>query len=217
MSDDLTEVVLKFANKISPANWHCFSDHRQFKYRPGILNVQIEIIDDECVDEGEEFLGQIKGPMFFYSISFFKNVCPEAMAALEKYGDGSISISKMQLCSYWGGLWREIVIHEFAHIAEDRFRARKQRAFRPGQLYVDKTKEEFEEQHGELFLRAYARMIQRSEAACGKDFKSADSWRHYCFYADRLNPEPNIRKNPLLRVVPTRYRLKWRRMTRGTR
>jgi hypothetical protein len=89
------------------------------------------------------------------------NSIDEAKKSLESFGDGTIGDNEIWLKEIWLGV--DVLIHELAHVAVDRFQAFKQKTYKPQYpfSYVMPLLEE--NAHGPSFQRAYRIMIKRAE------------------------------------------------------
>ena len=133
------EAVRRFADIITPPNWNVVLHPRDYRYKPGTLNVWLQILTEkEAIQifalEGP-FLGRVWGPMFFIKLSNIVSRIPEARRAFEKYGDGSVARVHIQLCPSMRD-WRLVVVHELAHVAVARYKARKMLPFKGEQVLV---------------------------------------------------------------------------------
>jgi hypothetical protein len=159
-----------FANMITPPTWNVFLKHKDYRYKPGTLNIWLQILDEEQraeLEENEhEFIGRVTSPMEFNLISHCKDFQPDAAKALEKYGDGIISSSHIQICPESDIEVECTIVHELAHIAVARRKAQQLKLFK-NRLWLMSHKIDGEDEHGPTFLKAYKRMIKRTEKIFG--------------------------------------------------
>jgi len=165
-----------FANEITPPTWNVFLDHKDFRYKPRTLNIWLEILGEEqrsgLEEDEHEFIGRVTSPMEFFLISHCTDFQPDAVKALEKYGDGIISSSHIQICPESDIEIECTIVHELAHIAVAR---RKAQQLKPLQnhLPIMSHRIDCEDEHGPTFLRAYEGMIIRTEKFFGNDMTLA--------------------------------------------
>ncbi len=164
------EVIRQFADTITPPNWNVVLCPEDYKYKPGTLNIWLQVLDAMesaklFASEGP-FLGRVWGPMWFTRLSSVKGSIAGAARGFEIHGDGSIGRVHIQICPHMGN-WRSIVIHELAHLAATRCRAREIRAFRGDNVFVANEKT-IDSHDGPLFRKALFRMIRRAEAKWGQ-------------------------------------------------
>ena len=61
--------LIDFANEITPSSWNVFVDvMRDYSYKPGILNIWLNIIDEEDEYMEDDLYSRIDGPMIFSRI-----------------------------------------------------------------------------------------------------------------------------------------------------
>jgi len=173
-----------FANEITPSTWNVFLDHKDYSYKPRTLNIWLDILDEELKSEleedGHEFIGRVTKPMEFNLISHCKDFQPDAAKALEKDGDSTISSSQIQICPESDIEVECTIVHELAHIAVARRKAQQLKPFKNNSLVMS-HKIEGEDEHGLTFLKAYKRMITRTEKIFGEDM-ALSMWLDLSFY-----------------------------------
>jgi len=179
------EALRRFADGITPSNWNVVLHPRHYCYKPRTLNIWVQILGvREAIQyfavDGP-FMGRVWGPMWFGRLSSIMGGIPEAKRAFEQYGDGSIGRIHIQLCSHLGDL-RFIVVHELAHVAVTRLKARKMRPYKVSSIFVAGDAEE-EKHQGPLFRKALFRMISRAEAVYGRNAATETMWQAYLNYA----------------------------------
>jgi hypothetical protein len=178
------EAVRGFADSITPPNWNVALHPRGYCYKPGTLNVWLQILSfreaaQYFAVEGP-FMGRVWGPMWFTRLSSIKGGIPEAKQAFEKYGDGSVGLVHIQLCPHMGDL-PFIVIHELAHVAVTRCKSRKLRPHKGDNVFVVDDSEEQKHQDP-LFQKALFRLISRAEAVYGRSAGTEAIWKAYRGY-----------------------------------
>jgi len=183
------EFVRRFADGITPSNWNVVLHPRHYRYKPGTLNIWLQIlgvreaIQHFAVDG--PFMGRVWGPMLFARLSSIMSAIPEARRAFEQYGDGSVGRIHIQLCAHVGD-WRFIIVHELAHVAVTRYMARKSRPYRADRMFVAGDAEE-ERHQSPLFRKALFRMISRAEAVFGRSIATEAMWQAYLNYGRTIN------------------------------
>jgi hypothetical protein len=162
------QYVLDVANLITPSNWNLFVTPREWSYKPGVLNIRLwvhQYSEDEEWEgpdtDSDDWIGQKYGAQRYSRISLWAHSIAEANKSLESFGDGTIGDTEIWLKEAWLGV--DVLIHELAHVAVDRFQAFKQKTYKPQYpfSYVMPLLEE--NAHGPSFQRAYRIMINRAE------------------------------------------------------
>ena len=173
-SERIRQEIRDFAEKIVPPNWNIYFDPEDFSYKPGTLNIQLMIHkhkNDELSpleDEGQEFVGVISGPMHFCQISSLTENRPEALKAIEQYGDGSVARITFVINLMYGAD-EDAIVHELAHIATVRYKAQQAGKKHRNRSPIVTQDIAGGSRHGPLFQKALRRMIIRTEAALGKE------------------------------------------------
>ena len=204
-------IIRKFAEAITPPNWNFFLSPGEIEYAPNTLNIGLEILDGEEAEARHKrarkpFAGRIGAPMFFNPLSSLARTVPQAAAQLERLGDGLVAEVQIQLCPHFGA-WRETLVHELAHVAATRWKARRYKAAGARLEFMDHNVEE--EEHGPIFLKAFRRVIVRTRSAFGREVNVKAMWWSYCDYADQLGRAGEFSENSLLALAPKRVLIEW--------
>jgi hypothetical protein len=175
-----------FANEITPPTWNVFLDHKDYRYKPRTLNIWLEILEEEQRSELEEveheFIGRVPTPMQFGLISHCTDFQSDAVTALEQYGDGVISSSQIQICPESDIEIECTIVHELSHIAVTRRKAQQSKPAKNILSLMSHTIDG-EDEHGPTFLKAYKRMIIRTEKIFG-DNKTIPMWLDLSYYKE---------------------------------
>ena len=174
---------LDVANLITPSSWNVFTDQKDRKWKPGVLNIWLWIHEYDGDDDPEdEWMGRVHSPQRYYRISFFAKMDIQAAKALRRFGDGVVAFCEIWLREEWLGL--ETLIHELAHVAVQRYSAWKEGAHRHPDLELAFCVEE--EKHGPLFQHFYRTMIKRAERYLFKEL--AENWGELRIYESSSPP-----------------------------
>jgi hypothetical protein len=206
---DIADMV-RFANLITPPTWNVFSLEKDRIIRPTFLNIELRVltVDEMDGDERRESTsGFVPNPMWFHKISSLTNAFGKDPASdayqtwndiLAKFGDGTVASAQLHLCPYRGD-WKGTIVHELAHIAEMRWLAQQQKPFQCNLHAVGNGGQD----HGPLFLRAFARMIMRTEAVFkGRHPTIFGMWNSFVCYSFELKQAGVPDKNIPLYLVP---------------
>ncbi len=164
-SDTEQEEIRQFADRITPKNWNIFIHPKDFKYIPGILNIQLYFFD--VIDDFDEHMATVHGPMRVCLISFFKDHYPEAAEAFQKYGEGSFASSLIGIHPTASWDLEGTIIHELAHVAVDRLKVFQQKPMKKNLSFAFKYPDE--DLHGQLFQRFYRILLNRTEKMFGQE------------------------------------------------
>jgi hypothetical protein len=152
--------LVELANLITPPSWNVFIDEKDRKWKPGVLNIWLRILEyDGDNDPEDEWIGKVHGPQRYYRISFFAKMETGAAKALRRFGDGVVASTEIWLREEWLGL--ETLIHALAHVGMHRYSALRMGAHKNPDLESALCEEE--DRHGPLFQRFYRTMINRAE------------------------------------------------------
>jgi len=178
------QALLDVANLITPSNWNVFIDQKDRKWKPGVLNIWLWLHEYNGDDDPEdEWIGKVHSPQRYYRISFFAKMDIRAAKALRRFGDGVVASCEIWLREEWLGL--ETLVHVLAHVAVQRYSARKQGAHRHPDLELAFCAEE--EKHGPLFQRFYRTMIKRAERYLCREL--TENWGELRVYESSSPPQ----------------------------
>ena len=173
--------IKAFIDKITPPNWNIYIKKEEFKYKPGTLNIKLEVFKNlnDCSaewEDEEDWFGRVKGPMCFYLNSEFIKNEPRVIESIKKFGEGKIGRSHLQIYpDRETGELLDTLVHELAHIAADRWLAYKTKEYnkewkKEWKCEIDSLSLGNENiNHGPLFNKAFRLITIRKEKALGKE------------------------------------------------
>jgi hypothetical protein len=209
---DTADMAL-FANLITPPTWNVFVHEEDRIIRPTFLNIKLCILTEAEMNEDkrtEDAMGFVPAVAGYIKISQYVDTLRENLAeesckeldllynqlgfetsqkeyedwndVLKRFGDGTVASAQLILCPYRGD-WKGTIVHELAHIAEPRLEAQKKKLSANALIFPSESKE-----HGPLFLKALARMINRAEAvfSSGRSWTIFRMWNSFASYAFKL-------------------------------
>jgi integration host factor subunit alpha len=158
---DIFELI-DFANQITPPNWIIHEFFQVPELQPGNLYIELDPVNYNSW-KNKEVSGQISGPLWFDRISIMaKKGSKNAVKALNKYGDGTISHVEMEILVDDYDNLKRTMTHELAHVVVARLTAQKWRVWQRSFSMVPISDEDTS-QHGPIFQWAYNLLIKRVE------------------------------------------------------
>jgi len=156
-----------FLKPIIPPNWnvHTISKtkNKGMSFKPNALNINVWFVEEE-----EDFLGEVHGPLRFYPVGLWASVYPASRRASKEFPHALFSQIELRLSFLWNLSREGTLVHEMAHIAAVRAHARRiGRKARKDRSVVGQNFEE--DMHGPLFCKAFRRLIIRTEKVYGKE------------------------------------------------
>ena len=170
--------LIDFANEITPSSWNVFVDvMRDYSYKPGILNIWLNIIDEEDEYMEDDLYSRIDGPMIFSRILPSRHPWKKknAVKPYRRYGSYTIADVDIQI-NQMNDLndFKNIIVEELAHIAVTRWKAHQLKPWTEEGSYfevdhnIEGASESFRSK-GPLFQKAYETLIARAENAFGEN------------------------------------------------